>query len=108
MTIALESACSFIFMIEVAKNSFVSNFHNFCTAKALTVLWYSTGCCFSMSELYERTEKLCQLFWWHDSTADVFVASFFLTRVSVWIPDGNRSHKVPFNRRMDKNYISVV
>ena len=49
--------------------------------------------------LYGST-KFCQLFlvvW--NSAADVFVVSFFLTQVSVWIPDGNRSHKVPFNRR---------
>ena len=105
MTIALESACSFIFMIEVAKNSFVSNFHNFCTAKALTVLYWLL---FNVRIVRENREVLPTFFGWYDSTADVFVVSFFLTRVSVWIPDGNRSHKVPFNRRMDKNYISVV
>ena len=90
MTIALESACSFIFMIEVAKNSFVSNFHNFCTAKALTVLYWLL---FNVRIVRENSEKFCQLFLVvYDSTADVFVVSFFLTRVSVWIPDGNRSH----------------
>ena len=52
-----------------------------------------------MSELYERREVLPTFFGWYHGTADVVVVSFFLTRVSVWIPDGNRSHKVPFNRR---------